>query len=182
MRKSFDYTFDLEDSQKHRADCRVRIFIPASKKEASDPILLVSWATSSPEFATGPWLEHIIGGFRAGLADAKREIPYLLIEHYAAGRYQHGPFTVDYEEELGLVTFKDALPQCNSPAANLRAGKRTPQVTDNAPAVRERRSVYWLPICRDAVEDVVGESLDAPALPNLPEGFKPVFDAITHLN
>ena len=47
-------------------------------------------------------------------------------------------------------------------ATNLRTGRRKPKAVDNAPAVRERRMLHWTPLCREAVEDVVGEALDTP--------------------
>ncbi|WP_395145146.1 hypothetical protein [Armatimonas sp.] len=160
MKKTLDQRFELEDSEERKADCRVRVFVPVQGEEMNDAMVLVSWSPSAPDFATGPWLEKIISGFREGLAEVQTELDFLLIEHYAARRYQVGNAIMDFDEELGLILFKEATPNCNSPAANLRAGKRQAKAADNASAVRKRRSVYWTPLCREAVEDVVGENLN----------------------
>lgn len=162
MNKTLDQCFALEDGNGRTADCRIRCFVPTRSEAMKEAVLLLTWLPSAPDFATGPWLETIISGFRKGLADVRTELDFLLIEHYAPSRYVQGGVELDFEEELGLVLFKDLTPSCNSAAANLRAGKRKARIADNASAVRERRSVYWLPMCREAVEDVVGESLDAP--------------------
>lgn len=161
MNKTLDQCFALEDGKGRTADCRVRCFVPTQGEAMKEAVLLLTWLPSSPDFVTGPWLETIISGFREGLADVRAELDFLLIEHYAPSRYVQGGVELDFEEELGLVLFKDLTPSCNSAAANLRAGKRKNRTSDNATAVRDRRSVYWLPMCREAVEDVVGESLDA---------------------
>ena len=162
MNKTLDQFFDMEDEKGRKADCRVRCFIPILGEAMKEAVLLLTWLPAAPDFATGPWLEAIISGFREGLADVLAKLDFLLIEHYAASRYVQGGVELDFEEEIGLVLFKDLQPNCNSAAANLRAGKRKARIADNASAVRERRSVYWLPMCREAVEDVIGESLDAP--------------------
>ena len=161
MKKSLDQRFELEDDKGRKADCRVRVFLP-QKEEMNDAVVLLGWSPAIPDFATGPWMETILSGFREGLADVQSDLEFLLIEWYEARCYKLSSVIVDFEEEIGLVLFKDLTPSYNSAAANLRAGKRKPKATDNAPAVRQRRSVYWLPLCREAVEDVVGESLDAP--------------------
>lgn len=162
MNKTLDQCFDLEDGKGRKADCRVRCFVPIPGEAMKEAVLLLTWLPAAPDFATGPWLEAIISGFREGLGDVRNELDFLLIEHYAPRHYQMGKTRMHFEEEIGLVLFKDLQPNCNSAAANLRAGKRKARIADNASAVRERRSVYWLPMCREAVEDVVGESLDAP--------------------
>ena len=162
MNKTLDQCFDLEDDKGRKADCRVRCFVPIPGEAMKEAVLLLTWLPAAPDFVTGPWLETIISGFREGLADVRTELDFLLIEHYAPSRYVQGGVELDFEEELGLVLFKDLTPSCNSAAANLRAGKRKACAADNASAVRERRSVYWLPMCPRAVEDVIGESLDAP--------------------
>ncbi|MBB6050750.1 hypothetical protein [Armatimonas rosea] len=165
MKKTLDQRFELEDSKQRKADCRVRVFVPVPDEEMSDAVVLVSWSPSEPDFPTGPWLETIVSGFRGGLADVQSELDFLLIEHYVGRKYQMGNVLMDFDEELGLVLFKNTVPNCNSPATNLRVGKRKPKAADNAPAVRERRLLHWTPLCREAVEDVVGESLDAPEPP-----------------
>lgn len=163
MNKTLDQHFALEDGKGRTADCRVRCFVPIPGETMAEAVLLLTWLPTAPDFVTGPWLETIISGFREGLAGVREERDFLLIEHYGASRYQQNGLELDFEEELGLVLFKDLTPSCNSAAANLRAGKRKARIADNASAVRDRRSVYWLPLCREAVEDVVGESLDALA-------------------
>ena len=163
MKKTLDQRFELEDSKQRKADCRVRVFVPVPDEEMSDAVVLVSWAPQVPDFPTGPWLETIVTSFRGGLADVQSELDFLLIEHYAGRKYQLGNILMDFDEELGLVLFKNTVPNCNSPATNLRVGKRKPKAADNARAVRERRLLHWTPLCREAVEDVVGESLDTPA-------------------
>ena len=162
MKKSLDQCFALEDGKGRTAECRVRCFVPTQGEAMKEAVLLLTWLPSAPDFVTGPWLETIISGFRGGLEDVQCELDFLLIEHYAASHYRQNGLELEFEEEIGLVLFKDLTPSCNSAAANLRAGKRKARIADNASAVRERRSVYWLPMCREAVEDVVGESLDAP--------------------
>jgi hypothetical protein len=163
MKKTLDQRFELEDSKQRKADCRVRVFVPIPDEEMSEAVVLVSWAPQVPDFPTGPWLETIVTSFRGGLADVQSELDFLLIEHYIGRKYQLGNVLMDFDEELGLVLFKNTVPNCNSPATNLRVGKRKPKAADNAPAVRERRLLHWTPLCREAVEDVVGESLDTPA-------------------
>ncbi len=162
MDKTLDQHFELEDGKGRKADCRVRCFLPQRSEAMNDAVLLLTWLPAAPDFATGPWLETIISGFRGGLDDVQSELDFLLIEHYAASHYRQNGMELEFEEEIGLVRFKNLTPSCNSAAANLRAGKRKARIADNASAVRERRSVYWLPMCREAVEDVIGESLDAP--------------------
>ena len=161
MKKTLDQCFALEDGKGRTADCRVRCFVPTKGEAMKEAVLLLTWLPSVPDFVTGPWLEVIISGFREGLADVRTELDFLLIEHYAPSRYVPGGVEIEFEEEIGLVLFKDLKPSCNSAAANLRAGKRKNRTSENATAVRDRRSVYWLPMCREAVEDVVGESLEA---------------------
>ncbi|WP_309707571.1 hypothetical protein [Armatimonas sp.] len=163
MKKSLDQRFELEDSKQRKADCRVRVFVPVPDEEMKEAVVLVSWAPQVPDFPTGPWLETIVSGFRGGLQDVQSELDFLLIEHYTARHYQMGNILMDFDEELGLVLFKETIPNCNSPATNLRVGKRKPKAADNAPAVRSRRLLHWTPLCREAVEDVVGESLETPA-------------------
>ena len=163
MKKSLDQRFELEDSKQRKADCRVRVFVPVPEEQMSEAVVLVSWAPQVPDFATGPWLESIVSGFRQGLGEVQCDLDFLLIEHYAGRKYQMGSILMDFDEELGLVLFKETVPNCNSPATNLRTGRRKPKVEDNAPAVRNRRLLHWTPLCREAVEDVVGESLDTPA-------------------
>ena len=163
MKKSLDQRFELEDSKQRKADCRVRVFVPVPEGEMKEAVVLVSWSPSEPGFATGPWLESIVVGFRNGLAYVQCELEFLLIEHYAGRKYQLGNMLMDFDEELGLVLFKETIPSCNSPATNLRVGKRKPKAADNAPTVRSRRLLHWTPLCREAVEDVVGEALDTPA-------------------
>ena len=90
------------------------------------------------------------------------ELDFLLIEHYAGRKYRLGNVLMNFDEELGLVLFKETIPNCNSPATNLRTGRRKPKAADNASAVRNRRLLHWTPLCREAVEDVVGEPLDTP--------------------
>jgi hypothetical protein len=165
MKKTLDQRFELEDSKERKADCRVRVFVPVPDEQMSEAVVLVSWAPQVPDFPTGPWLETIVSSFRGGLADVQSELDFLLIEHYTGRKYQLGNILMDFDEELGLVLFKNTVPNCNSPATNLRTGRRKPKAADNAPAVRERRLLHWTPLCREAVEDVVGESLDTPALP-----------------
>jgi hypothetical protein len=165
VKKTLDQRFELEDSKQRKADCRVRVFVPTEGEEMSDAVVLVSWAPQVPGFPTGPWLETIVTSFRGGLADVQSELDFLLIEHYTGRKYQMGNVLMDFDEELGLVLFKNTVPNCNSPATNLRVGKRKPKAADNAPAVRERRLLHWTPLCREAVEDVVGESLDTPVPP-----------------
>ncbi|WP_394793839.1 hypothetical protein [Armatimonas sp.] len=165
MKKTLDQRFELEDSKERKADCRVRVFVPVPDEEMSEAVVLVSWAPQVPDFPTGPWLETILTGFRDGLADVQSELDFLLIEHYVGRKYQMGNILMDFDEELGLVLFKNTIPNCNSPATNLRTGRRKPKAADNAHAVRERRLLHWTPLCREAVEDVVGESLDAPVPP-----------------
>lgn len=162
MRKTLDQRFELEDSKERKADCRVRVFVPVQGEEMAEAVVLVSWAPQVPDFATGPWLESIVVGFRNGLADVQSELDFLLIEHYAGRKYQLGNMLMDFDEELGLILFKETVPNCNSPATNLRTGRRKPKAADNASAVRERRLLHWMPLCRGAVEDVVGEALDTP--------------------
>ena len=162
MKKSLDQRFELEDSKQRKADCRVRVFVPVPDEEMSEAVVLVSWAPQVPDFPTGPWLETIVTGFRDGLADVQSELDFLLIEHYSGRKYQMGNVLMDFDEELGLVLFKNTIPNCNSPATNLRTGRRKPKAADSAPAVRERRLLHWTPLCRAAVEDVVGEGLDTP--------------------
>ncbi|WP_309723174.1 hypothetical protein [Armatimonas sp.] len=163
MRKSLDQRFELEDSKQRKADCRVRVFVPVQGEQMAEAVVLVSWAPQVPDFPTGPWLETIVSGFRGGLANVQCELDFLLIEHYAGRKYQLGSILMDFDEELGLVLFKDTVPNCNSPATNLRTGRRKPKAADNASAVRQRRLLHWTPLCREAVEDVVGEPLDTPA-------------------
>ena len=163
MRKTLDQRFELEDSKQRKADCRVRVFVPVQGEEMKEAVVLVSWSPSEPGFATGPWLESIVNGFRQGLGEVQCDLEFLLIEHYAARHYPMGNLLMNFDEELGLVLFKETIPNCNSPATNLRTGRRKPKATDNASAVRERRLLHWMPLCREAVEDVVGESLDTPA-------------------
>ena len=165
MKKTLDQRFDLEDSKQRKADCRVRVFVPVQGEEMSEAVVLVSWAPQVPDFPTGPWLETIVSGFRGVLADVQSELEFLLIEHYAPRHYQMGNILMNFDEELGLVLFKETIPNCNSPATNLRVGKRKPKAADNASAVRERRLLHWTPLCREAVEDVVGELLDTPVPP-----------------
>ena len=165
MKKSLDQRFELEDSKQRKADCRVRVFVPVPNEKMKEAVVLISWAPQVPDFQTGPWLESIVVGFRNGLADVQSELEFLLIEHYAGRKYQMGNILMDFDEELGLVLFKNTIPNCNSPATNLRTGRRKPNAVDNASAVRERRLLHWMPLCREAVEDVVGESLDTPAQP-----------------
>ncbi len=165
MKKTLDQRFDLEDSKQRKADCRVRVFVPVQGEEMSEAVVLISWSPQVPDFPTGPWLETIVSGFRGGLADVQSELDFLLIEHYTARHYQMGNILMNFDEELGLVLFKNTIPNCNSPATNLRVGKRKPKAADNAPAVRERRLLHWTPLCREAVEDVVGELLDTPVPP-----------------
>ncbi|MBB6053956.1 hypothetical protein [Armatimonas rosea] len=165
MKKTLDQRFELEDSKQRKADCRVRVFVPVPDEQMSEAVVLVSWAPQVPDFPTGPWLETIVTSFRGGLADVQSELDFLLIEHYAGRKYQMGSILMDFDEELGLVLFKNTVPNCNSPATNLRTGRRKPKAADNAPAVRERRLLHWTPLCREAVEDVVGESLDSPVPP-----------------
>ena len=162
MRKTLDHRFELEDSKERKADCRVRVFVPVQGEQMAEAVVLVSWSPSEPGFATGPWLESIVSGFRQGLGEVQCELEFLLIEHYTARRYNLGNMVMDFDEELGLVLFNETIPNCNSPATNLRTGRRKPKVEDNAPAVRNRRLLHWTPLCRDAVEDVVGEALDTP--------------------
>ena len=162
MKKSLDQRFELEDSKQRKADCRVRVFVPVPEEEMKEAVVLVSWSPQVPDFPTGPWLETIVSGFRGGLADVQSELDFLLIEHYTARHYQMGNILMNFDEELGLVLFKETIPNCNSPATNLRVGKRKPKAADNASAVRERRLLHWTPLCREAVEDVVGELLDTP--------------------
>ena len=162
MKKSLDQRFELEDSKQRKADCRVRVFVPVPEEEMKEAVVLVSWSPQVPDFPTGPWLETIVSGFRGGLADVQSELDFLLIEHYTARHYQMGNILMNFDEELGLVLFKETVPNCNSPATNLRTGRRKPKATDNASAVRERRLLHWMPLCREAVEDVVGEGLDTP--------------------
>ena len=162
MKKTLDQRFELEDSKERKADCRVRVFVPVPKGEMREAVVLVSWSPQVPDFPTGPWLETIVSGFRGGLADVQSELDFLLIEHYTARHYQMGNILMNFDEELGLVLFKETIPNCNSPATNLRVGKRKPKAADNASAVRERRLLHWTPLCREAVEDVVGELLDTP--------------------
>ena len=162
MKKTLDQRFELEDSKERKADCRVRVFVPVQDEQMSEAVVLVSWSPQVPDFATGPWLESIVSGFRGGLADVQSELDFLLIEHYAGRKYRLGNVLMDFDEELGLVLFKETIPTCNSPAANLRTGRRKPRAADNASAVRERRLLHWMPLCRGAVEDVVGEALDTP--------------------
>ena len=176
MNKTLDQQFEMQDAQGRKADCRVRIFLPLPGGEMTNAVLLLGWSPSVPDFATGPWLEAIISGFREGLAGVQGEQDFLLIEHYAARHYCLGNMLVHFEEEIGLVLFKELTPSCNSEAANLRTGNRVPQTADNAPTLRQRQSVYWLPLCNGAVEDVVGESLDTA----LPErvgtvGYDPIY-------
>ena len=173
MNKTLDQQFELEDAQGRKADCRVRIFMPLPEGEMKSIVLLISWSPTVPDFATGPWLEAIISGFREGLAEVQKEQDFLLIEHYAARHYCLGNVLLNFEEEIGLVLFKELTPSCNSEAANLRTGNRVPK---GGPVVRKRRSVYWLPLCNGAVEDVVGEPLDTA----LPErvgtgGYDPIY-------
>ncbi|WP_309711161.1 hypothetical protein [Armatimonas sp.] len=176
MKKSMDQRFEMEDDKGRKADCRVRVFLPQAEEEMNDAVVLLGWSPAIPDFATGPWMETILSGFREGLADVQSDLEFLLIEWYEARCYKLSSVIVDFEEEIGLVLFKDLMPSCNSAAANLRAGKRKPKAADNAPVVRKRRSVYWLPLCREAVEDVVGESLDAPVLESdEPSDFDPVY-------
>ena len=163
MKKSLDQRFELEDSKQRKADCRVRVFVPVPEGEMKEAVVLVSWAPQVPDFATGPWLESIVSGFRQGLGEVQCDLEFLLIEHYAGRKYQMGNVLMDFDEELGLVLFKETIPSCNSPATNLRTGRRKPKAADNAPAVRSRRLLHWTPLCREAVEDVVGEALDTPA-------------------
>ena len=165
MKKSLDQRFELEDSKQRKADCRVRVFVPVPEEEMKEAVVLVSWSPSEPGFATGPWLESIVTSFRGGLQDVQSELDFLLIEHYTARHYQMGNILMNFDEELGLVLFKNTIPNCNSPATNLRVGKRKPKAADNASAVRERRLLHWTPLCREAVEDVVGELLDTPVPP-----------------
>jgi hypothetical protein len=162
VKKSLDQRFELEDSKLRKADCRVRVFVPVQGEEMSEAVVLVSWAPQVPDFPTGPWLETIVTSFRSGLADVQSELDFLLIEHYTGRKYQMGNVLMDFDEELGLILFKETIPNCNSPATNLRTGRRKPKAADNAPAVRARRLLHWTPLCREAVEDVVGESLDTP--------------------
>ncbi|WP_394793103.1 hypothetical protein [Armatimonas sp.] len=163
MNKTLDQRFELEDSKQRKADCRVRVFVPIPDGEMKEAVVLVSWSPQVPDFPTGPWLETIVTGFRGGLADVQSELDFLLIEHYAGRKYKLGSVLMDFDEELGLVLFKNTVPNCNSPATNLRTGRRKPKAVDNAPAVRKRRLLHWTPLCREAVEDVVGESLDTLA-------------------
>nr|WP_309697997.1 hypothetical protein [Armatimonas sp.] len=163
MRKTLDQRFELEDSKERKADCRVRVFVPVQGEEMSEAVVLVSWAPQVPDFPTGPWLETIVTSFRGGLEDVRSELEFLLIEHYTRRKYQMGNILMDFDEELGLILFKETIPNCNSPATNLRTGRRKPKAADNASAVRSRRLLHWTPLCREAVEDVVGESLDTPA-------------------
>ncbi len=165
MKKTLDQRFELEDSKERKADCRVRVFVPVQGEEMSEAVVLISWSPQVPDFPTGPWLETIVSGFRGGLADVQSELDFLLIEHYTARHYQMGNILMNFDEELGLVLFKNTIPNCNSPATNLRVGKRKPKAADNASAVRERRLLHWTPLCREAVEDVVGELLDTPVPP-----------------
>ena len=165
MKKTLDQRFELEDSKERKADCRVRVFVPVQGEEMSEAVVLVSWAPQVPDFPTGPWLETIVTSFRGGLQDVQSELDFLLIEHYTARHYQMGNLLMNFDEELGLVLFKETIPNCNSPATNLRVGKRKPKTADNAPAVRNRRLLHWTPLCREAVEDVVGELLDTPVPP-----------------
>ncbi len=165
MKKTLDQRFELEDSKQRKADCRVRVFVPVPDEKISDTVVLVSWEPQVPDFPTGPWLETIVSGFRGGLTDVQCELDFLLIEHYTGRKYQLGNILLDFDEELGLVLFKNTIPSCNSPATNLRTGRRKPKAADNASAVRERHLLHWTPLCREAVEDVVGESLDAPVPP-----------------
>lgn len=162
MRKTLDQRFELEDSKERKADCRVRVFVPIEGEEMSEAVVLVSWAPRVPDIPTGPWLETIVSGFRQGLSEVQSELEFLLIEHYTARHYQMGNVLMNFDEELGLVLFKNTIPNCNSPATNLRTGRRKPKAVDNAPAVRERRLLHWTPLCREAVEDVVGELIDTP--------------------
>ncbi|WP_395143171.1 hypothetical protein, partial [Armatimonas sp.] len=162
VKKTLDQRFELEDSKERKADCRVRVFVPVADGEMKEAVVLVSWAPQVPDFPTGPWLETIVTSFRGGLADVQSELDFLLIEHYAGRKYKLGNILMDFDEELGLVLFKETVPNCNSPATNLRTGRRKPKAADNAPAVRERRLLHWTPLCREAVEDVVGEPLDTP--------------------
>lgn len=161
MKKTLDQRFELEDSKERKADCRVRVFVPIEGEEISEAVVLVSWAPQVPDFPTGPWLETIVSSFRQGLSEVQSELEFLLIEHYTAKHYQMGNILMNFDEELGLVLFKETIPNCNSPATNLRVGKRKPKAADNAPAVRNRRLLHWTPLCREAVEDIVGEGLDA---------------------
>ena len=163
MKKSLDQRFELEDSKERKADCRVRVFVPVQGEKMTEAVVLITWSPQVPDFPTGPWLETIVSGFRNGLADVQSELEFLLIEHYAARHYNLGNMVMNFDEELGLVLFNETIPSCNSPATNLRIGKRKPKVEDNAPAVRNRRLLHWTPLCREAVEDVVGEGLDTPA-------------------
>ena len=165
MKKTLDQRFELEDSKERKADCRVRVFVPVPDEEMSEAVVLISWAPQVPDFPTGPWLESIVVGFRNGLADVQSELEFLLIEHYTARHYQMGNILMDFDEELGLILFKETIPNCNSHATNLRVGKRKPKATDNTARVREQRLLHWMPLCREAVEDVVGESLDTPIAP-----------------
>ena len=165
MKKTLDQRFELEDSKERKADCRVRVFVPVQGEEMAEAVVLVSWAPQVPDFPTGPWLESIVTGFRGGLQDVQSELDFLLIEHYTGRKYQMGNVLMNFDEELGLVLFKETIPNCNSPATNLRTGRRKPKAADNAPAVRNRRLLHWTPLCREAVEDVVGESLDTPVPP-----------------
>jgi hypothetical protein len=167
MKKTLDQSFELEDSKGRKADCRVRVFVPVPDEEMSEAVVLITWSPQVPDFPTGPWLEGIVTSFRKGLADVQSELEFLLIEHYTARSYQMGNMLMDFDEELGLVLFKETMPSCNSPASNLRVGKRKPKAANNAPAVRQRRTIHWMPLCREAVEDVVSESLDTPALPTI---------------
>ena len=163
MKKILDQRFELEDSKERKADCRVRVFVPVPDEEMKEAVVLVSWSPQVPDFPTGPWLETIVTSFRGGLANVQSELDFLLIEHYAGRKYQMGSILMDFDEELGLILFKETIPNCNSPVTNLRTGRRKPKAADNASAVRERRLLHWMPLCREAVEDVVGESLDTPA-------------------
>ena len=162
VKKSMDQCFELEDSKERKADCRVRVFVPIPGETMTEAVVLITWSPSEPNFATGPWLETIVSGFRNGLVEVNSELEFLLIEHYAARHYQLGKVMMNFDEELGLVLFKETISNCNSPATNLRIGKRKPKTADNAPAVRNRRLLHWTPLCREAVEDVVGEGLDTP--------------------
>ena len=173
MNKTLDQQFELEDAQGRKADCRVRIFMPLPEGEMKSIVLLISWSPAVPDFATGPWLEAIITGFREGLADVQNEQDFLLIEHYAPRHYALGNVLVHFEEEIGLVLFKELTPSCNSEVANLRTGNQVPK---GGPTVRKRRSVYWLPLCNSAVEDVVGESLDTPLPKRVgTNGYDPIY-------
>lgn len=163
MKKTLDQHFELEDSKQRKADCRVRVFVPVEGEEMSEAVVLVSWAPRVSDFPTGPWLETIVSGFRQGLSEVQSELEFLLIEHYTARHYHMGNVLMNFDEELGLVLFKETVPNCNSPATNLRTGRRKPKTEDNAPAVRNRRLLHWTPLCREAVEDVVGEGLDTQA-------------------